>query len=139
MTAMNFKEFFETKSSFQQSDFWRRRRKLTLELCTSTILRRQAVLCKTVLNRNCVLPQNGKIFEDESTVDSQSPSLISLYVFVWWYIRSKSKEQLNERRAGLSRIGDWRQIDYWYFGEKIPWEIKCEGTAFMQFESWLYF
>ena len=38
-----------------------------------------------------------------------------------------------------ARISDSRQIDYWYFGEKVPWEIKGEGAAFIQFESWLYF
>ena len=30
------------------------------------------------------------------------------------------------------RIGDWRQIDYWYLGEKVSWEIKGEGAAFIQ-------
>ena len=36
-------------------------------------------------------------------LDSQLPSLISLFIFVWSIsFRSKSKEQLNERRAGLS-------------------------------------
>ena len=29
-------------------------------------------------------------------------------------------------------IGDWRQIDYWYSGEKVSWEIKGEGAAFIQ-------
>ena len=44
------------------------------------------------------------------------PSLISLHIFVWSDIRSKSKEQLNERRAGLSqskaimRSSDWQRI-----------------------------
>ena len=31
-----------------------------------------------------------------------------------------------------ARIGDWRQIDYWYLGEKVSWEIKGEGAAFIQ-------
>ena len=42
-----------------------------------------------------------------SRLDSQLPSLISLFIFVWSIseaFRSKSKEQLNERRAGLSNI-----------------------------------
>ena len=29
---------------------------------------------------------------------------ISIYIFVWLIIRSKSKEQLNERQAGLSKL-----------------------------------
>ena len=31
-----------------------------------------------------------------------------------------------------ARIGDRRQIDYWYLGEKVSWEIKGEGAAFIQ-------
>ena len=41
-------------------------------------------------------------------LDSQLPSLISLFIFVRSIsevsFRSKSKEQLNERRAGLSSL-----------------------------------
>ena len=40
--------------------------------------------------------------------------------------------RLGSDKNDNARIGDWRQIDYWYLGEKVSWEIKGEGAAFIQ-------
>ena len=53
------------------------------------------------------------MYQGFSWLDSQLPSLISLFIFVWSIseaFRSKSKEQLNERRAGLFTL-DWRSTN----------------------------